>query len=88
MKIQSERIPVLAGIKLFHTAIWLLFAGCIVTISFAGAGRQFRLAAVLTGVEFELMSTSPEAWYESSDNPQLEYTIKSHLPLDSTPPDP
>ena len=50
VKTQSERIPVLAGIKLFHTAIWLFFAGCIVAIPFAGARRQFRLAAVLTGL--------------------------------------
>ena len=50
MKAQSERIPILAGIKLFHTAIWLFFAGCIVAIPFAGAWRQFRVAAVLTGL--------------------------------------
>lgn len=50
MKTQSKRIPVLAGIKLFHTAIWLFFAGCIVAIPFAGARRQFRLAAFLTGL--------------------------------------
>ena len=50
VKTQSERIPVLAGIKLFHTAIWLFVAGCIVAIPFAGARRQFRLAAVLTGL--------------------------------------
>jgi hypothetical protein len=50
VKTQSGRIPVLAGIKLFHTAIWLFFAGCIVAIPFAGARRQFRLAAVLTGL--------------------------------------
>jgi hypothetical protein len=50
VKTQSERIPVLAGIKLFHTAISLFSAGCIVAIPFAGARRQFRLAAVLTGL--------------------------------------
>ena len=50
MKTQSERIPDLAGIKLFHTSIWLFFAGCIVAIPFAGAQRQFRLASVLTGL--------------------------------------
>ena len=50
MKPQSERIPVLVGIKLLHTAIWLFFAGCIVAIPFAGARRQFRWAAVLTGL--------------------------------------
>lgn len=50
MKSQSQRIPLLVGIKLLHTAIWLFFAGCIVAIPFAGARRQFRLAAKLTGL--------------------------------------
>ena len=50
MKPQSQRIPVLAGIKLLHTAIWLFFAGCIVAIPFAGAARQFRCVAFLTGL--------------------------------------
>ena len=50
MKPQSERIPVLVGIKLLHTAIWLFFAGCIVAIPFAAARRQFLWAAVLTGL--------------------------------------
>jgi hypothetical protein len=50
VKIQSERIPVLAGIKLLHTAAWLFFAGCIVAIPFAGARGQFRLVAILTGL--------------------------------------
>ena len=50
MKLHSERMFVLVGIKLLHTAIWLFFAGCIVAIPFAGARRQFRLVAVLTGL--------------------------------------
>ena len=50
VKAQSERLTVLAGIKLVHTAIWLFFAGCIVAIPIAGARRQFLLAAVLTGL--------------------------------------
>ena len=50
MKPQSERIAVLAWIKLLHTAAWLFFAGCIVAIPFAGAMHQFRWAAVLTGL--------------------------------------
>jgi hypothetical protein len=50
VKAQSERIPVLIGIKLLHTAIWLVFAGCIVAIPFTGAWRQFRWAALLTGL--------------------------------------
>jgi hypothetical protein len=50
VKLQSERIPALVGIKLLHTAIWLFFAGCIVAIPFAGARRQFCLAAILTAL--------------------------------------
>ena len=50
VKAQSERITVLAVIKLLHTAVWLFFAGCIVAIPIAGARSQFHLAAVLTGL--------------------------------------
>ena len=50
VKPHSERIPALVWIKLLHTAIWLFFAGCIVAIPFAGARRQFRWVAILTGL--------------------------------------
>jgi hypothetical protein len=50
VKVQSEQIQILTGIKLLHTAIWLFFAGCIVAIPIAGAWRQFRWAAVLSGL--------------------------------------
>src|ERR1700687_331560 len=40
----------LVRIKLLHSAVWLFFAGCIVTIPFAGAWHQFRWVAVLTGI--------------------------------------
>jgi hypothetical protein len=50
VKAHSEQISVLSRIKLVHTAIWLFFAVCIVAIPFAGAWRQFRLAALLTGL--------------------------------------
>jgi hypothetical protein len=50
VKAQSERLTVLVGIKLLHTAIWLFFAGCILAIPIAGARRQFLWAAVLTGL--------------------------------------
>jgi hypothetical protein len=40
----------LVAIKVLHTAVWMCFAGCIVAIPTAGAFRQFRRAAVLTGV--------------------------------------
>jgi hypothetical protein len=46
----SERTAMLVGIKLLHTLIWLFFAGCIVAIPVAGALRQFRWAAALTGL--------------------------------------
>jgi hypothetical protein len=50
VRVQSEQIHVLAGTKLLHAAIWFFFAACIVAIPIAGAWRQFRWAAVLTGL--------------------------------------
>ena len=50
VKTHPERSSILLGIKLLHTAVWFVFAGCIVAIPFAGVWHQFRLAAVLTGV--------------------------------------
>jgi len=50
VKPQSGPISALRAIKLLHTAIWLVFAACIVAIPFAGAGRHFLWAAVLTGL--------------------------------------
>lgn len=50
MNAQSERIPVLVGIKLLHTVVWLFFASCIVAIPFAGATRRFAWATVLSGL--------------------------------------
>ncbi len=38
----------LTRIKILHTAIWIFFVGCIVTIPIVGAIGQFRVAAVLT----------------------------------------
>ena len=40
----------LVAIKLVHTVVWLFFAGCIVAIPIAGVRREFRLAAILSGV--------------------------------------
>jgi hypothetical protein len=40
----------LVAIKVLHTVIWLFFAGCIVSIPFAGAWHQFRWAAILSGL--------------------------------------
>ncbi len=50
MQPPTERFPLLVGIKLLHTAIWLFFVGCIVAIPLAGVRRQFLWAAGLTGL--------------------------------------
>jgi len=50
VKPASQRIGVLVGIKLLHTAIWLFFVGCIVAIPVVGAQRQFLWFAILTGL--------------------------------------
>ena len=50
MRSQSRQSLLLVAIKLLHTAIWLFFAGCIVTIPFAAAYSSFRLVAFLTGL--------------------------------------
>jgi hypothetical protein len=50
VKLHSEQSSILIRIKLLHTAVWLVFAGCVVAIPFAGIWRQFCLAAVLTGL--------------------------------------
>ena len=47
---QTKQVPPLIAIKLLHTAVWLLFAGCIVAIPFAGLWHHFRFAAVLIGL--------------------------------------
>jgi hypothetical protein len=50
LKHELEQIPVLVGIKLLHTAVWLFFAACIMAIPFAGALHQFRWASALSGL--------------------------------------
>jgi len=47
---QTRRIPALVLIKLLHTAVWMLFVGCIAGIPVAAGLRQFRWAAVLSGL--------------------------------------
>ena len=47
---QSQLAGSLVWIKLLHTAVWLFFVACIVGIPIAGGRRQFRSAAVLTGL--------------------------------------
>lgn len=41
--------PLLAGIKLAHTAVWAFFAGCIIAIPVAAAADQFFLAVLFSG---------------------------------------
>lgn len=43
-------LPPLVRIKLLHTAVWALFAGCIVLIPVAAALGRFGLAAALSGL--------------------------------------
>ena len=50
VQLPTERVSVLVGIKLLHTAVWLFFAGCVVAIPLAAARRQFLWAAALTGL--------------------------------------
>jgi hypothetical protein len=40
----------LVWIKLLHTAIWFVLAGCILVIPIMGLLRHFRVAALLIGV--------------------------------------
>ena len=40
----------LITIKLLHTVIWAILAGCIVALPFAGWLKRFRLAAILSAV--------------------------------------
>ena len=40
----------LTAIKLLHTLIWAILAGCIIVLPLAGALRRFRWAAILTAL--------------------------------------
>ena len=46
----NNSISKLRAIKLAHTVIWAILAGCIVALPFAGIWRLFPLAAFLTAV--------------------------------------
>jgi hypothetical protein len=50
LKNRSENLGIIVAIKLLHTVVWLFFAGCIVAILWAGAYRQFSMAAALSGL--------------------------------------
>ena len=43
-------------IKLLHTVVWALFAGCIIALPFVAWSGNFRYAAILIGiVSFEVL---------------------------------
>ena len=46
----SEAFRRLRAVKLLHTVVWAVFAGCIVAIPVLAWRSQFKLAAVLAGV--------------------------------------
>jgi hypothetical protein len=50
--LKANKPPILLGIKLLHTAVWIFFAGCIVTIPFAAAASRYKAAVVLSGAVF------------------------------------
>jgi hypothetical protein len=50
VKEQARNSSILIIIKLLHTATWLCFAACILAIPIAAEFRQFRAAAILSGV--------------------------------------
>jgi len=41
---------VLTAIKLLHTAVWALLAGCILALPVAGLMRRFDWALILTAI--------------------------------------
>ena len=47
---ESRRAKALVCIRLIHTAAWAFFAGCVLLIPFAGVMRNFRVAAILSGI--------------------------------------
>ena len=48
VQLNSCRNRSLTAIKLVHTAVWALLAGCILALPFAAIMRQFRWALILT----------------------------------------
>ena len=46
--IQDGRISMLTAIKLFHTVIWAVLAGCILALPIMGLMHRFDWAAALT----------------------------------------
>jgi len=48
--VKLQRNQALVGIKLLHTAAWLLFAGCVIAIPFVGARLQLGWVAFFTSM--------------------------------------
>src|SRR5690242_11304794 len=46
----QNRVPALVVIKLIHTLIWAVFAGCILGLPVAAVARRFDWAGVLTAM--------------------------------------
>jgi hypothetical protein len=47
---QPNPKPVLAVIKLLHTAVWLFFVACIAAVPLAASMHRFRLTALLAAI--------------------------------------
>ena len=53
MGVAEVPVPIaLRAIKLVHTLVWMLFAGCIVALPIVAWQEQFHVAAILIGVVF------------------------------------
>ena len=50
MKPISQSARILIVIKLVHTLVWAMFAGCILAIPFAAAAGHFHWAVILIGI--------------------------------------
>jgi hypothetical protein len=49
VRTELHRAHFLVAVKVLHTAVWVLFVGCIFGIPVAAAKREFRSAAALAG---------------------------------------
>ena len=47
---RSRSVNALVAIKLLHTAVWALLAGCILALPVAGLMRRFDWAVILTAI--------------------------------------
>lgn len=47
---ENEKSPILFGIKLLHTAVWMILSSCIAAIPVVAAAKHFTVAGVLSGI--------------------------------------